>query len=63
MPTKHVTMNISGLQVPILKSGLKKVLPSIFGAKMEIFFIFSENRKKSKKINLLLKYLKKKSTH
>lgn len=42
---------------PILRSGLIEVLPDIQGEKIDMYFIFPEMRKTSKKINLLLKYL------
>jgi len=42
---------------PILRSGLIEVLPGIQGEKIDMYFIFPEIRKASKKINLLLKHL------
>jgi len=43
----------------VLESGLKEVLPKFQGPKIDIYFIYPESRKKSKKINLLLRHLSK----
>ena len=42
---------------PVLRTEFTEVLPDIYGPKIDIYFIFPESRQKSKKINLLLKYL------
>ena len=44
------------------KEGLTEVLSDIQGTKIDIYFIFSQSRQKSRKINLLLKHLSKKFT-
>lgn len=44
----------------VLNSGLVEILPQIEGPKVDIYYIFPESRQKSKKINILLKYLTKK---
>ena len=41
----------------VLESGLKEVMPEFQGPKIDIYFIYPKSRNKSKKINLLLKYL------
>lgn len=45
----------------IMNSGLKEILPDVAGPQVPYYFIFSNNRKNSKKINALFKYLGKKS--
>lgn len=44
----------------ILNSGLKIIMPDVTAPQVPYYFIFPENRKNSKKINHLLKYLAKK---
>lgn len=44
----------------ILKSGLKEILPDLIGPQVTYYFIYPEQRKASKKINLLFRYLSKK---
>lgn len=41
----------------VYKSGLKEVLPDLIGPPLPYYFIYHKNRKVSKKIDLLLKYL------
>ena len=44
------------LSIPLMDE-LKEVLPGISGPEIKMYYIFPENRKNSKKINLLFKYL------
>lgn len=44
----------------VINSGLKEVLPETIGPVIDLYYIFPEKRKNSKKINLLFKYLAKK---
>lgn len=41
----------------VLNSGLEEVLPEISGPQVPYYYIYFENRKKSKKINALFRYL------
>jgi DNA-binding transcriptional LysR family regulator len=41
----------------IYESGLQEVMPELIGPQLPYYFIYPENRKKSKKINVLFKYL------
>lgn len=41
----------------VLNSGLQEVIPELIGSQISCYFIYSENRKNSKKIQLLFKYL------
>lgn len=45
----------------VVESGLKVVLPEIRGESTPLYYIFSENRKRSKKINKFYEYLTKNS--
>lgn len=42
---------------PILNSGLHLILPDIKGKEGEVFYVFNENRKKSRKINAFYEYI------
>jgi DNA-binding transcriptional LysR family regulator len=44
----------------ISKAGLKEVLPDLIGPQLPYYFIYHKNRKVSKKINLLYRYLARK---
>lgn len=44
----------------IVKSELKEIMPGLKGPQVSYFFIYNENRRTSKKINLLAKHLKEK---
>ncbi len=41
----------------ILNSGLQEVMPELIGSQISCYFVYSENRRTSKKIQLLFKYL------
>lgn len=44
----------------IVKSGLKEIMPDLMGPQVPYYFIYPENRKNSKKIDTLFRYLAKK---